>query len=112
MIDKGSSDSYIQTLDKEKAEEVESFMERVTLPQNTLQYIRHRGKEPTQPNDLRVVLVGKVRKDTLSRNCLFEHIKSLPCYGLTRRYSTLPLMHRLHHGVMLCTPCLYIVNVQ
>ena len=66
MIDKGSSDSYIQTLDKEKAEEVESFMDRVTLSQNTLQHIRDRGQEPTQPNDLRVVLVGKVREDTLN----------------------------------------------
>ena len=64
MIDKGSPDSYIQNYDKEKVNEFDSFMERVTLPQNTLQHFKDRGIEPIRPNDLRVVLVGKVREIT------------------------------------------------
>ena len=36
MINKGYTDASIQNHDKEKVNEVDSFMERVTLPQNTL----------------------------------------------------------------------------
>ena len=60
MINKGYTDASIQNHDKEKVNEVDSFMERVTLPQNTLQHFRDSGIEPSQPNELRIVLIGKV----------------------------------------------------
>ena len=60
MINKGFTDASIQNYDKEKVNEVDSFMERVTLPQNTLQHFRDRGIELKQPKELRIVLIGKV----------------------------------------------------
>ena len=60
MINKGFTDASIQNLDQEKVNEVDTFMERVTLSQNRLQYYRDRGIEPSQPNELRIVLIGKV----------------------------------------------------
>ena len=60
MINKGFTDASIQNLDQEKVNEVDSFMERVTLSQNTLQHFRDRAIEPSQPNELRIVLIGKV----------------------------------------------------
>ena len=60
MINKGFTDASIQNYDKEKVNEVDSFMERVPLPQNTLQHYRNRGIEPSQPSELRIVLIGKV----------------------------------------------------
>ena len=60
MISNGYTDASIQNRDKEKVNEVDSFMERVTLPQNTLQHYSNGGIKLKQPKELRIVLVGKV----------------------------------------------------
>ena len=60
MINKGHTDASIQNDDREKVKEVESFMKRVTLSRNKLQYYKDCGIPPLEHNELRVVLIGKV----------------------------------------------------
>ena len=70
-IDNEFTDASIQSMDKDEVENVESFMKRVTLKDNTLKFFDDRNIKTCQPDELRVVLVGKVRKVYLALYYLF-----------------------------------------
>ena len=62
MKDDGASNKYIKNADEKRKKEIDDFMGRTTLEQNTLKHLKDCDGEikPIQVPELRIILVGKV----------------------------------------------------